>query len=285
MRESPTTRPNHALQRTAAGPSGLAVESARSRCCLSGLQSTRPVGRVAELGSLGRLIRPCFPHSKDFSEPTQTSRQCRCAAGRYFSGGAAFGCRRARTRRLPCPVSCCVRASRLAASSTCRRCLRLDFVSEQTRPLRRHSRLRAGHTVELHRSSDALLIADDDRERVFYVLSHNAAYPCAAENGGGPSRFHSHHDTPLPQMRDVLTESAEGELQLCSRPHGVSHRSWSSACENATPCGRARPAISCSLTAGSRTPSAVIGLSGLWCCSAGDDARRLALPSLFAESR
>ena len=36
-------------------------------------------------------------------------------------------------------------------------------------------RLRAGHTVELHRGSDALLIADDDRERVFYVLSHNAA--------------------------------------------------------------------------------------------------------------
>ena len=36
-------------------------------------------------------------------------------------------------------------------------------------------RLRAGHTVELHRSSDALLIADDDRERVFYVESHNAA--------------------------------------------------------------------------------------------------------------
>ena len=36
-------------------------------------------------------------------------------------------------------------------------------------------RLRAGHTAELHRGSDALLIADDDRERVFYVLSHNAA--------------------------------------------------------------------------------------------------------------
>ena len=34
--------------------------------------------------------------------------------------------------------------------------------------------LRAGHTVVLHRSSDALLIAEDDRERVFYVLSQNA---------------------------------------------------------------------------------------------------------------
>lgn len=34
-------------------------------------------------------------------------------------------------------------------------------------------RLRAGHAVTLHRSSDILLIADDDRERVFYVLSQN----------------------------------------------------------------------------------------------------------------
>lgn len=32
-------------------------------------------------------------------------------------------------------------------------------------------RLRTGHSVELHRSSDAVLLADDDRERIFYVLS------------------------------------------------------------------------------------------------------------------
>jgi hypothetical protein len=32
-------------------------------------------------------------------------------------------------------------------------------------------RLRAGHAVLLHRSSDVMLLADDDRERVFYVLS------------------------------------------------------------------------------------------------------------------
>jgi len=36
-------------------------------------------------------------------------------------------------------------------------------------------RLRAGHAVALHRSSDVLLIADDDRERVFHVEPHNAA--------------------------------------------------------------------------------------------------------------
>ncbi len=35
--------------------------------------------------------------------------------------------------------------------------------------------LRAGHAVTLQRSSDALLIADDDREGVFYVLSDNVA--------------------------------------------------------------------------------------------------------------
>jgi hypothetical protein len=35
--------------------------------------------------------------------------------------------------------------------------------------------LRAGRRVLLHRASDALLIADDDRERVFYVESQNAA--------------------------------------------------------------------------------------------------------------
>ena len=29
--------------------------------------------------------------------------------------------------------------------------------------------LQAGHKVRLHRSSDVLLLADDDRERVFYV--------------------------------------------------------------------------------------------------------------------
>ena len=35
--------------------------------------------------------------------------------------------------------------------------------------------LRAGHRVLLHRSCDALLIADYDRERVFHVESYNAA--------------------------------------------------------------------------------------------------------------
>ena len=35
--------------------------------------------------------------------------------------------------------------------------------------------LRAGQRALLHRSSDALLIADDDRERIFHVESHNAA--------------------------------------------------------------------------------------------------------------
>jgi len=33
--------------------------------------------------------------------------------------------------------------------------------------------LRAGHRVLLHRSSDALLIANDDRERIFHVESHD----------------------------------------------------------------------------------------------------------------
>jgi hypothetical protein len=31
-------------------------------------------------------------------------------------------------------------------------------------------RLRTGQEVELHRSSHALLLADDDRERIFYVV-------------------------------------------------------------------------------------------------------------------
>ena len=34
-----------------------------------------------------------------------------------------------------------------------------------------HLRLRAGHAVTLHRSSDVLLVAPDGQQRVFYVLS------------------------------------------------------------------------------------------------------------------
>jgi len=34
-----------------------------------------------------------------------------------------------------------------------------------------HLRLRAGHTVILHRSSDTLLVAPDGDQRAFYVLS------------------------------------------------------------------------------------------------------------------
>src|SRR5262245_35001014 len=34
-------------------------------------------------------------------------------------------------------------------------------------------RLRAGQKAELHRSSEALLIADDDRERVFHIESQS----------------------------------------------------------------------------------------------------------------
>ena len=40
-----------------AGECRLAVESARSRCCLSGFPSLRPVRRVADLGASGGLTR------------------------------------------------------------------------------------------------------------------------------------------------------------------------------------------------------------------------------------
>jgi hypothetical protein len=35
--------------------------------------------------------------------------------------------------------------------------------------------LRAGHAVALHRSSDAVLLAEDDRERIFFVVSDSTA--------------------------------------------------------------------------------------------------------------
>ena len=57
-RESDEIVADHAAECAAANPAiALLVESARSRCCLSGLQSTRPAGRVAELGSLGASMR------------------------------------------------------------------------------------------------------------------------------------------------------------------------------------------------------------------------------------